>query len=347
MKKLSRLIAFLVLCVGVYILFGVIPKDYVVNYTINSFSIQEKYDKSKKSYIFSIANKDVTYEYSFKSKYTNKRGLLQSVELKAGCMSVKLIDKRSFSLCKNEDGYYTNYAYNIITGEQKDSFNNINIYELLEKKIFIWNYNGFLSLDNNEYEELEIFKKDVYEPIVVSKIKDYILIADYDQKYSFNAMYLIDSKNNKIERINLDNDIYFNSYILGTNKNNVYLYDKQKEKEYRINPFKKTVDKNAYEILVDNSWEKVSKNKLNKGNVSFYDSTDYYYYIDGDKLYYKTINSVLLVSDLNISNIIESNEKEAFFISGNILYYNSIDKGTKKLLEYSEWNFNSKNIYIF
>ena len=160
-------------------------------------------------------------------------------------------------------------------------------------------------------------------------------------------MYLINSKNNRVKELNLDKKIYFNSYILGIYKKDIYFYDIQKEKEYRVNPFKETVTKNAYEILVDDNWEKVSVNKLNKKDLSFSKKELFGYVLKDNVLYYEMPTQMIRVTNMEVSNVVESNEKEAYFISGDTLYHVDFDKGIKKIMSYSEWNFNNKNIYIF
>jgi len=347
MKKLRNFLLFIGIIFLFFLIFSVIPKNYTFKYKINNISVQETYDKKNKSYLFIITEKSNTFKYSFVSKYHNERGLIKKINIKNNCVTASLNNKKQFSVCIKDNEYQTAYANDSSNNKQIDVFNNIKIYNLLDRKYFVWNYHGFATLEKEKYNELKLFDNDIYELGIITKIKDYLLLADYDQKYHFDRMYLIQMKNNKIEKVKLDREIYFNSYVLGTNKKDVYIYDLQKELQYKVNPFKQTVEKNKYEVLINNEWNKISINKLNKGNVKFYEDYTYGYFLNENKLYYKTLNSNILITNLDVSRIVESNDKEAFFISGDTFYYNNFDNGTTRLMSYSEWNFNNKNIYVF
>ena len=92
--------------------------------------------------------------------------------------------------------------------------------------------------------------------------------------------------------------------------------------------------------------EKISVNKLNKGNVSFKKEIDFYYELNDNKLIYVTPINKINVTSLKVSNIIFSNDNECYFISDDTLYYVNKDK-IIKLMTYSEWKFNNDYIYIF
>ena len=348
MKKLFFLISIIVIIFFIFVFLTFLPKNYKYEYKINKINIIESYNKKDSIYYFKIINskKDI-YEYSLQHKYLRKRGLINSLKIKNSCIKANSKVLASFSICKDRDDYSTNYYNYEDISKRIDNFENIDIYNLLSNKYFIWNYSNFLAISNNEYKKINLFASDMYEIDLIAKLKDYLVIADYSQKYIFKKLYLINSKNNKVKEAKLDRNIYYNSYILGTYKNNIYLYDLEKELEYKINPFKAEVSKNPYEILINNSWQKVSINKLNKKNLQFLNQTKFHYEIQGNILYYITANIKIKVVNIPVSRIVQSNEKEAFFISEDSLYFVDIDKGITKIMKYSEWNFNNKYIYIF
>ncbi|MBE6148471.1 MAG: hypothetical protein E7167_03145 [Firmicutes bacterium] len=347
MNKLRNLILFFLCIFVLFIVVSLTPKNYVFKYDINKIKITESYKKKEKIYLFKIEKGNKKFVYSLAHKYIKKRGLLDKAIIKDNCLNVKSKILNDFSVCKENDNYYTTYAYEDVGGNIKDTFQLVDIYDLKEKKFYIWNYTEMLAINEKEKKQIELFDKDVYELEIITKLNNHLVIADYNQKYKFNKLYLINSKNNEVKESNLNKDIYFNSYILGTHKKNIYLYDLQTEKEYKINPFKEEIAKNAYQIRVNQKWEAVSVNKLNKKNVEFKDDKLFEYFLENDKLYYKTINSKILITNDNVANIVESNEKEAFYVAGDTLYYVHLDKGISKVMRYSEWNFTNNNIYIF
>lgn len=347
MKKLRNLILFFLGLFLLYVIFSALPKNYEYTYRLGDIKVRESYNKKEKLYTYLFSASDNKYEYSIKNNYINKRGLIKTANIENGCLTASSNALIDFSVCKNDNEYYTKFANDIVEGKISYEVENIDVYDLHQKTFYIWNYTEFISLLNKDVEKISLFENDVYELELITKLNDYLVVADYNQKYKFNKLYLINSKNNKVEEVNLDKNIYFNSYILGTYKKHIYIYDLQKELEYKINPFKSQVSKNAYEILVNDEWEKVSVNKLNKKNLSFKNSSLFGYYVKENVLYYKNNNIVIRVSNLPVSNIIESNDQEAYFISEDTLYRVDINKGITKVMRYSEWNFTSKNIYIF
>ena len=142
---------------------------------------------------------------------------------------------------------------------------------------------------------LDLFKKDVYKMDMIVRINDDLLVADYNQKYQFDKMYLINLENNKVADFTINRKLYLDGYILGTYKNDVYIYDVSKETEYKINPYKERITKSGYGIYNNGSWESISINKLNKKN---------YYFI----------------------------ENKAFILEDNALYFNGVVPSLFKIL---------------
>ena len=347
MKKLIILISILIITFFIFILITFIPKNYSFTYKLQDFSVNETYIKSKKIYKFIIKNSDNIFEYNISSKYYRSRGLINNLILNEYCLNAKSKQLNSFTICKENDEYITKFYNSTYDDKIIKTYENINIYNLLNHTYYIWNYNNFIIIKNDATNTLSLFDTDFYKLELISKIDNYLLVADYNQKYTFDKLYLINSKNNKVKEIDLKEKIYFNSYILGTYKNNVYFYDLQEKLEYKINPFKEKITTNKLEILNNNKWESISSNKLNKKNIKFTNEQLFYYLIIDDFLYYINDNIKIKVCDMSVSNIIEYNTKEAYFIANDTMYYVDIDKGITKLLSYSEWNFNNSNIYIF
>ena len=347
MKKLFFLVSIIAVLLAIFVLTICIPKSYEYNYDVNGFKVKEKFSKKEKLYTFDINDDESNYKYAIISKYSKKRGLINKITKKGSCLFISSEHVQNFTICKDNDLYYTSFIDSIIEYKDMYSYDKISIYELLDKRFLIWNYTDFIYLSSNSNKHIKLFSNDVYKLDIVAKIQNSLVVADYDQKYKFNKFYVIDSKNGNVSSFNVNRDLYLNSYILGTYKKNIYLYDAQKEIQYAINPFNKSMKKSAYGVYNNGEFEKVSINKLNKLNVSFVNDTLFNYFIKDNKLFYKTPVNEVLVSYMNVTNIVEANDKEAFFVSGDTLYFVDISKGIKPLLNYSEWNFNSSNIYVF
>ena len=99
--------------------------------------------------------------------------------------------------------------------EINKKLNNYVLY--IKENILIWNYKGFNYIKNSKLKELQIFNKDIYEIPISAKINEYILIADYEQKYNFNKVYIINLETEEIIEWELNYDISFNSYVNGSN----------------------------------------------------------------------------------------------------------------------------------
>lgn len=347
MKKLRNLLVFLSCIFILFLIVSITPKDYKYQYELGKIKITEIYQKKDKVYLFTFEKNSSKYEYSVSHKYIRKRGLIDKVSINDDCLIVKSKLLDDFSVCQNDNGYYTIYTNDKIIEDVTDNYELVNIYDLKNRQFYIWNYTEFLAINKDEKQHIELFDDDIYELEIITKLNNHLVVADYNQKYKFNKMYLINSKNNETKEIELDKDIYFNSYILGTYKKSLYIYDLQKEKEYKVNPFKGELEKISYEIRVNKEWQSVSVNKLNKKNMKFEETQLFYYEIEDGNLYYNMPNAKILVTNMVVTNIVESNEKEAFYISEDTLYYIHFDTGISKVMQYSEWKFTSNNIYIF
>ena len=347
-NRLIRLITYVTFIILLFIILINSPKNYQTKYKIDNYAITETYNKKDNIYTFSISFDDKEYSFNYIHKYIKKRHLITSVNYDNNCLTISSNYINTYTLCKNEYGeYITPFYDNNEFDTDFHTYENLKIYNLNNRKYYIWNYKEFLVLSNKEYTKLSLFDNDIYELNNIIKLNKYLFVMNYNDKYFYNGYYLINSKNDKYDYIKLGEKISENSYILGTEKKNIYLYDVDKEKEFKINPYKKTEEKHKYEILVNGSWEKTSKNKLNKKDLSFTYNNKFSFYVENDKLIYNANDQKILVTSMKIDRIIGSNEYEIFFISDDTLYYINITGGIKKLISYSEWAYNNKNIYVF
>ncbi len=347
MKKLVALIVFFILLVLLFVVALYIPKNYKYQYRVGEYQIVEQYSKKQKSYFFTVTGDDVTGKYALLSKYYRKRGLISHIDSQDNCLYISSKTISNFDICQNEDGYVTKYYNQEVQGSIIDTYDNINIYKSLDHKMLIWNYDSFVYVNGSNIKNISLFDDDVYELKLLTKIDHYLIVADYNQKYYFEKLYRIDIKNGAVKEIKLNRKVYFDAYILGTYKNNIYLFDNNKDIEYIINPMKGTIDKYSKSILVNGKWETVTLNKLKKREVAFINTEDYYFNVIDGLLYYITPINEVLVTNQEVSRIVESNTHEVFYIADDSLYYVNYKDGISIVMSYTEWQFNNSNIYIF
>ena len=345
MKKLRLLIFSFLLIFLSFTIFYFIPKSYELKYTVKGYNIIQTFNNKKNRYIFKINKNNIEYLYAVSDKYYQNHKQIKSIKQNGNIIYVTNSNLQNFYINKENDSYYSTYYETSFDDKKKFTFDNIDVYNI-NANFYIWNYSQFININSKDKKEIKLFDNDIYNIDLCTTFKDYLLIADYSSKYKFNKFYLINTKNNKVKEVSLDEEVYFNSYFLGTYKKFIYLYDMQNKMEYKINPLKNTIYKNRYEILNNNKFEKISVNKLNKGNVSFKEDKDFYFELNDNKLIYITPINKINVTSFKVSNIVYSDDNECYFISNDTLYYANKDKITK-LMTYSEWKFNNDYIYIF
>lgn len=345
MKRLSSFIFFLLTIFILFLVIYFIPKNYKNSYNVDGYEITEKYDKKNKIYSFVIKYENDEYVYAVKDKYFNKHRQISKITKEDGLIKIKTYDIKDFYINKDNDEYKSIYYNESFESEVIDTFENINIYNY-KANYYIWNYTGFININKKGKKIIKLFEKDLYNIDLVFIFDNYILVADYNNKYYFNKMHLLNTSNNKVKDVSLDTNVYFNSYFLGKHKKYIYLYDMQENIEYKINPFKNFIRNTSYGIYDNNVWKKISKNKLDKGNVSFIFKKDFYYELDNENLYYVTPVNKIKITDMKVSKVVKSDDNDCYFISKDSMYY--ADKNNiSKLLSYSEWNFNYNNVYVF
>jgi hypothetical protein len=363
-KKIK--ICFILFLLFFLFLIWYIPKNYEVKYLVNDIEVKENYNKDENTYsiLFTYDNKE--YFIKIESKYYHKRKLVSNIEVSNDDNTICLIPSSnkldlyplcyqddsliSYQLITNKDLINSKY-FNEITGIN-DKYKNITINYLNNKKYYIWNYKGFYVIDSLNKEELNLFDTDTYSINLIANIGSNILIADYNSKYNFKKFYLVNSKNNKVKEITNNSDISFDSYIMGSYKNKLYLFDKTNKIEYEINTKKLSINninsKNKGRIINNNEWEYISLNKLSNNEYKFSTNNLYDYEIIDNKLYLVLDEFKTLVSNKEVKDIVYIDNDTVYYLVDDKLYYYNHRDGEILIMEYFEWNFNYENmIYIF
>ena len=195
---------------------------------------------------------------------------------------------------------------------------------------------------------MKLFDSEIYNANLITYTKDYLIIADYDQEYTFNKFYRISFKNSDLKEYDLDRDIYFDSYFPGYEKNKLYIVDNKEEEMYELNVKNGELEKISAKMYDDGDWEKVGIKSLINQNKKFTYKTNYNYSLEEGflSLTYqdKEINTLI---DNDVTSIIRIKNDLIFYLKTDTLYVFDPLKGSTKLLDYFEWNFKSDNmIYV-
>ena len=351
MKKTWVFIIVMILLFSIFLYVYYRKHDYSMEYYVDGYRVIEEFNIQNDHYYLKIQYNNDNYETYLNIGYNPKRKIVTSVkEIKENDLEcIQLNDNiLEYPICKQNGQYVSYYLTNNPSSKVEDTFNNISIYNLMDKTYLIWNYRGFYIINEDKITTINIFDQDTYLPYLITSIKDYLFIVDYDAKYEFNKIYLIDVDNSSSKKIDLDRYIAVDSYIMGIYKNSVYLLDKKEEQEYEINIKKGKVYKTSGKVLINNEWQKEDVSKLAKSPKYFSNDEIFKYELIDKKVYFNQNNILTKVSNLNVDSIVKYDNQSVFFISNGVLYYFDMKTGPKKIMEYSEWNFNYINcIFVY
>ena len=367
-KILKNKKAFLIFLLLIVIILIIVFKDksYEITYEIDNLKVQEKFQAKSNKYYFEINGFDKNFVVEIPHKYLHQKKVIKNILVKQDDQTICIIPNSKklefYPLCYQNDEYINYHQinnkellessyYHSITPNSFD-YNQISINYLNDKDYYIWNYKGFYKINNDEQSTIKIFDRDTYNIFLSYQTKNGILIADYNQDYNFKDFYFLDKKKDKVKKITATNDLSFESYFLGEYKNKIYFMDKKNKKEYEINPKKSTINKlnhnNKGKILVDESLEDISINKLSTKEYQFPKNNFYDYQIIDNKLYLVIANSKMLISNLNVKEIVKIEDDTVYYLVDDKLYYFNNYDGEVLVMSYFEWNFNYQNmIYIF
>lgn len=363
MKKLKIFQITIIVLFIIFIFFLFRSVDYTKEYTIDDVKIVESYNKERKHYYFTLTYHDITFDYLYESKMEQQRTLINEVEIIEDDENFCLIPKGDslefIPLCidNNKVTHYTKVndqlkeqipdEYLNASKELDEEYEGINIYNK-DYTYLLWNYNGFYYINEEYTEELTLFDQELYNANLITYTEDYLIVADYDEEYTFNKFYRIAFKDGKIKEFNLNRDIYFDSYFPGYVKNKLYIVDNKEKEMYEFNAKNGDLEKIKPKMLNNDEWENVGIKSLISQNKKFSKKTNYEYNLDGDILYLnyqgKENNTVI---DDEVTSIVRIKDNLIFYLKTDTLYAFDPLKGSTKLLKYFEWNFNYENmIYI-
>jgi hypothetical protein len=358
LKKKAFIVLILIILIVIFLISVLIShiknKSYSLEYNIDDYKVNENYDSAKELYYYEITYNKVEYNFIYNSKYLKEKKLIKGISSKEEndltCLYIESNYINTNPLCSN-DKEVVYYQINR-TEEEKEPKNiaNYNIYNDVDN-IYLWTYKNLSYIKNDELKNIKLFKKDIYDINLAYKINEYIMIPDYEQNYSFDKMYVINLTNNKVDTWKLEYDISFDSTVLGSYDKSVFILDKKNEIEYELVPHKQkmrivgTSSKNGV-VYVNGEVKKATIKELINKNKEFVSNNNYHYSIEKDGLYltYLDSNIKTKVSNLEITSIISVDNDEIYYLVKDVLYSFNLKDGEKKLIEYSDWEFNHNNL---
>jgi hypothetical protein len=220
-----------------------------------------------------------------------------------------------------------------------------------EDEVLVWSYKGFNYIKDGTSKKINIFKDDIYEIPLATKINNYIFVPNYEQKYNFNKAYIINLETHEVIDWKLKYEISFDSYILGTNDRSIYLIDRKNKKEYELVPEKqkmRVIAKKTQQgtLFKNGSMYKESMSKLITKDYSFTYNNLYNFITIDNILYLSYLDSPIKIklSDQEITTIVHASKDNVYYLIKDTLYRYNLKYGETKIMKYSEWNINYKNL---
>lgn len=354
----------LVLLIIILIYNVIKSKSYTLNYDIKDYSISENYDKKRELYYYEIEYKNIKYNFIYNHKYLKERKLIKDIKEYSKddytCLTIESDYVKSTPLCSKEKEIID---YHLVSEElleelkpeaySKEMNTSYKNYEInsINQPMLIWNYKGFDLISKDKMDSIKLFNKDIYNIKLAAIVNDYLFIPDYEQNYNFNKAYVIDLKKMTKKEWDLDYEISFNSYILGTNEDSIFLVDQKNKKEYELVPYKRKMrivgTNNKKGIIYNNGKPtNISLTKLTSKEQTFTNDINYKYTIKNKKLYLSYVDSSIKtrISDNAVDKIIFINNDTVYYLVKDTLYFYNLTYGEQQLVTYAEWEFNNDNV---
>jgi len=392
---IKNLVIFLgILIILKYIVFLLNP-GHITKYNIGNFEIKEKLDtKNNNNYYFEIKGEKININFQIYKDYNKEEKVIKKLGYQKidgyDCFLPVFKDKEILTdiMCL-KDSTITNASnlnnQTIINSFKKCGYNEKD-YEDSDKEITISNteilykenipennylaeesYRG-LMLYTSKDSMINLFENDIYKKPISIFTDKYYIVADYNSEYTFKYFYLVNIINGEKKTIRSYDDISFDSYIMGAVDGDVYLFDKDAKKQYKISIKYESVEEVGNKDNIkyyDGKWKNITLNEaLNekhfenskniKGFEKSYKINDYYYMYKKEgnnyKIYRADIQNKKIKTYLfetnDINSIIYVKDK-VYFKNGNTFYYYGNNK-INKILKNTELEFNSDiNIGVY
>ncbi|MBR3199691.1 MAG: hypothetical protein IKG27_06850 [Bacilli bacterium] len=383
---LKSLATLLILYIIIYYAIFFFNNDHKVNYNIGNFNIEEKLN-NKNSYYFNIKGEKTKINFQINENLNKEEKVIKKLYYekidKYNCFMPIFKNSKILTdvMCLKENVVFNahdlnnqkinqtfkKYGYDkTIYADKAKAIEMSNTQKIYQSNmpennyIAIENYKG-LTLFNSKESNVKIFDKDIYKKPISIFTDKYYVVADYNSEYTFKNFYVVNIINGQTTNIRSYDEISFDSYIEGVVDGEIYLFDKDAQKQYKINIEYESVEKVSDKDNIkhyDGKWRTITLSEaLNEKkfttyrNTKNYEKTDkingYYYFYKKEKDKYivyradkqnKKLKTYLFeTSDMN--SIIYLKDKIYFRNGNNFNYYSK--KGVRKLITNTELEFNN------
>lgn len=363
-KKKLRLLLIIFLIITFLLLIIFKDNSYSKVYDIDEYKVTEEFNDKQSYYYFQIKYNSLDYELLINRKYSGEKlitNITKYSEKEELCLVLELTIGNPTLVCSKDNKLIN---WNLISDNLKDKIppelikeypensyteKDITIFNNIDSKIYIWNYKGFDVIENGKLKTLNIFDDDVYDTNLIAKVNNYIIIPNYNQKYNFNKIIILNTKTDKIEEWELNYEISYDSYVMGSYENSIYLVDTKNKIQYELVPHKQKAriiaTKNSQGLVYKKEWQKMTVNKMINNKETFTFNIIYNYQISNHILHLSYINSpnTIQVTNNQVDKIVSINDNEVYYLSQNKLFYFNIYDGEKLLAQKEEWLFNNEN----
>lgn len=360
------LLCMILLCI-ILILVKFRFSNYTIEYKVNNYNIKTVYKNSR--FYHEISKGDRIFNFDiFKSRkmsYTKIDSIKEIISDNIYCIYPKIKDTKTYPLCYI-DKEYTDY--NLIDLELLDEYKEEIIdvekpnkdfvyYNNLSKDEYIalWNYKGYIVMNNGSYQIKNMFKNDKYDNSLAILVDDTIYMSNNDEEHEYTSLKSLNLKTLEVSKIDLGYNIDFDSYIVGNIKNNIYIFDNKYSILYEINIKNgkvniKANNEKGFVKYENGSFTTCSKSEYKIDKIKYNTIKSNYQYIVNDKTY-KVINENKFVKELindNPINIFKENNNELYYLYKDSFYkYNPVS-GNKKIFYNYELSFNNDNtIFVY
>lgn len=360
---MKKILIIFILILNSLIIIKYFTSNYTLEYKVNNHSIKSTYKDGR--FYYEIDNK---YNFDVYEKRKLKKTFITKInEIEAGdyeCIYPIIENTKTYPLCI-KDG--TQIDYNLIDNEEVNKYkstpytsdktkSNFIYNNNLGKNTYIalWNYKGYTIMNDNNYENVELLKKDRYDNSLSYMIDNIVYMPDYNKEHEFTRLIALDIITKSIKYIDLNYKIDYDAYVVGSIKNNLYIFDNKHSVLYEINVKNKNMSiKSSNEIgyvkYENGEFTSCSKSEYKVNKIKYNLNSSIYEYKFDNVLYKrvldnKNINTIIINEDVSIIHEYKNN---LFYVYKDALYmYSPIE--TKEIFYSFELNFNKDNtIFIY
>ena len=383
----KNLIIFLVLYFIMHYAIFLFDNGHHINYNIGNFDIEEILNvKNDNNYYFAIKEEKNKINFQINEDLNKEEKVIKKIQYKkidnykcylpifkngkiltdVMCLKDNIMYNAHDLNNININNEFKKYGYDkSIYDDKAQAINMSNTQKIYKDNmpennyIAIENYKG-LTLFNSKESNVKLFDNDVYKKPISIFTDKYYIVADYNEKYTFKNFYCVNIINGQTTNIRSYDEISFDSYIEGAVNGEIYLFDKDAQKQYKISIEYETVEKVGDKDNIkyyNGRWGNISLSEaLNEKKFTTYqktkgyDKTDkinnylYFYKKEGtkylvfraDKQNKKLKTYIFETTDLN--SIIYLKDKIYYRNGNNYNYYSK--NGIRKIITNTELEFN-------